>query len=73
MDEMDEIYNLEVPINEVSNPIRVDRDENTVKAYYLDLKKGREKLLVEIDLKNHYAICQFFSVIFYQIQKTQYR
>lgn len=52
MDEMDEIYNLEVPINEVSNPIRVDRDENTVKAYYLDLKKGREKLLVEIDLNN---------------------
>lgn len=49
---MDEIYNLEVPINEVSNPIRVDRDENTVKAYYLDLKKGREKLLVEIDLNN---------------------
>jgi hypothetical protein len=46
MDEIYETYDLEVPINEASNPIRVDRDENCIKAYYLDLKKGGEKLLV---------------------------
>lgn len=56
MEEMDDIFDLETPNNEVSNPIRVDRNENTVKAYYLDLKKGREKLLVEIDLNNEIAI-----------------
>lgn len=53
---MDELLDLAPSIDGLPNPIKIIREDNTIKCYYSDLKNGREKLLVEIDLNNEITI-----------------
>lgn len=53
---MDELLDLTPSVGGLPNPIKIIQGDDTVKCYYLDLKNGREKLLVEIDLNNEITI-----------------
>ena len=44
---MDELLDLPPSVGGLPNPIKIIQGDDTVKCYYLDLKNGREKLLVE--------------------------
>jgi hypothetical protein len=43
-------------INEFSNPIEINRNEEKVQCFYSNLKEGTSKLLVEIDLRTNITI-----------------